>query len=286
MKNRVILLIALFGCCGIWSCNDDELTDTKESWLTPEQIEKNTIVLDSAFSLTIKAIGSADKIKKLAKAADSEEDFIRQMNLLTKDVFDESIEVAWKVKSEPYRNTEYDAARLLSFNLNDQLTDPLRSYASAIEEDAASHGGHEEQIEIHGVFLYADVVAALEGFELIMDHGNPDALDDAIDDFSAEPQSPVLIGLLLPAVQAAREARRQHGRDLHDYVMIDRIITGDQTAILRQQQKAAGYLGALDLLASGDYKKDDDIFISVAATRAIYLNTAAQLWHQAWAAYH
>src|SRR6187402_3610671 len=102
MKNRVFILLALCGCCGTWSCDDEQSTNTKSKWLTAEQIEKNSVVLDSAFSLTIKALGGSDKIKKLAAAAESEEDFIRQMDLLTKDVFDESIEIAWKIKSEPY----------------------------------------------------------------------------------------------------------------------------------------------------------------------------------------
>ena len=289
MKNRVFLLMALCGCCGNWSCNDDEqLTNTKAQWPTPEQIEKNSVVLDSAFSLTIKALGSADKIKKLA-AAESEENFIRQMDLLTKNVFDESIEIAWKVKSEPYRNPRYDAARLVSYNLNTQLIDPLRSYASAIEKDATRRGGHEGEIDIHGIVLsHNDVVEALEVFELIMKHDDPQTLDDAIDDFFAEHQSPVLVGLLLPAVQAAREAAARGGvrRDLHDFVMRDVLITSNQTVLHKQQQKAAGYLGGLDLLVSGEFKKGNENFVWLETMRAIYLNTTAQLWHQAWMAYH
>jgi hypothetical protein len=214
----------------------------------------------------------------------SEEGFIREMNRLTKDVFDEGIEIALKAKSEPYNNTKQNATRLINFNLNSFDKNPLHSYAAAIEDDAVGkdHSGELDLLSIS----WPNVVEVLEGFQLIMTQEDVETLGKDIDDLRARSEDPVYIALLLPAVQKVREAAERKGGVLIEVVMEDVIITSGQIAELQQQQRAAGYLGGLDLLVSNDFKKDNEMAASMEVTRAIYLNATAQLWHQAWEAYH
>jgi hypothetical protein len=284
MKKQVILITVLCGCCGLLNCGDDEpLTEDRLS-LSDEQLAQNYAVLDSAFSLTIKKLSGTNKVKKLVEGSGSEEEFMMEMNRMTMDVFDEAIEIALKIKDEPYKNSKQSAARLSDFNLNSLDNDPLRSFAAAIQHDADKD--HKGEIELLSI-SWPGVVEALEGFELIMTNDDAQVVDDAIDDLLAKSKEPIFVALLLPAVQKCREAARSvtKGQVMMESVFSDVIISSVMREEFFRQQKAAGYLGGLDLLVSGEYKKDNEAFVSMETTRAIYLNTTAQLWHQAWKVY-
>lgn len=280
----------------IFSCQekeDPQLTNEQIFDQVVENINNNAVLLDSAFDLTAKAIKSHGVLEKYLDKAESKEELITSLNELIEDIFDEAIEKNKKQLGLDVKRSTFTAGDSeLEKYLTNPLTDDdegLDKFAQAIDQQAEKK---PEWIEVESFSLgaipsslpteqlslnYERIHHSIEIFNLVKKFEDPEELDDAIDDFLADKGDNLIYPLLLPAIQAAREAAKPHQK-LEEIVFDEKL--SDYQSEWEQQQRGAGLLGGVELVVNDGYDNSNEKTMSVDVLRAVYQAIMTEMWSQ------
>ncbi len=295
MKKLLIFIPLLIFC--FTSCNDEnDLTEDENVAKLIESIQENSALLDSALDRTTALLKDGKIIKRNIEEADNKEEFIVQMNSAIGSIFDQTI-AHLTIKKQTPSLTKLRQDVLLAYIITSK--DHLDTYAAKVRSNAEARKGKGDQIEvlsyswlavssppIEQVSLnYTKISYILEVYELIMKYQQPVDLDNSIDlHIKSNEEIRVAIGLLLPAIQAAREAPRSHNT-LMKIVLASSVFDNklpDNMPELLQQQQAAAFLGGVDLLISEAFDHTNEKTVSTDVLRVIYENFMTELWSQTW----
>jgi hypothetical protein len=295
MKKLLIAAMLIVFC---FSSCDDESESKADS--TPSQlmdsIEENSVLLDSALARTTALLKGGELVKRTIEEAGKKQEFILEMNSVIENVFDSVLKQKSVKKQSPGLSIEQQDD-LLSVIVKSE-ENHINAYALKIKSNVDKKAGKDDWIAIesyswpsatagpteHVSLNYSKMVHIFEIYELIMTHQETADLDNAIDlHIKSNEDTRVAIGLLLPAVQMAREAARRH-TSLMDVVFSDKVFDEKPAdmPVLLQEQRAAAFLGGVNRLISEDFDSTNEKTASTDVLRSIYENMMTELWSQTW----
>ena len=299
MKKLPIFIPLLIFC--FISCNDEnDLTEEENVMKLVESIQENSALLDSALDRTTALLKDGKVIKRNIEEAEDKQEFIVQMNSAIESIFDQTSEHLTIKKQSPSL-TKLRQDIILTFIIKDK--DHLDAYAAKVRSNAEARKGKGDEIEILSYswpsastppieqvsFNYSKINYILQVYEMIMMYQEPRDLDNSIDlHIKSNAEIRVAIGLLLPAIQAARESARAHNSLMK--IALASTLFGNKLPEnmpeLLQEQRAAAFLGGVDLLIRKEFDNTNEKTASTDVLRVIYENLMTELWSQTWDAYN
>lgn len=286
---------------------------SKLAMVMEERVKVNESVLDSAFVEAGRLLTRSAIIDARTTAADKAE-FFAKLNELVDSVFDLQV----KARGETYAggvtvavgdvNGDGTSSQLAELLIKNQ-PDPLNGYANLIQTiiDRKSSQEGNTSADLDELFTIVDRVklngterqsymsvtpGALSDAKKIKDvvisgrNAGPDP-DSAIENLCIQYNIPKpLMALLLPAIQkvhnfdgTAESAETPYLKWLYS---LDQLTTDGISHDVVARYDAAGYLGALHLFVSDNYRSDNEDYASLLLFKARYQASLAMIFNDLW----
>lgn len=298
------------------SCNEDEVIPKKSeeelAQLTTEKVNANQVVIEDAFVETSNKVTKA-AIENALKTSSTKQAFIENMNALVEEVFENEIKSnSEQMASDVYikldgLDGEAIKTTVSEFILDPTSEDPLLGYANRIKslldaqaatgrsmltliekyvDEEASEAAPAEQVTLN--FAKIKIMYDLQTHVIRSGSNGVTAETDSEMDGILAQQGvpPVAIGLLLPAVQkfqnccAGETSSSPYFNWL--YANVNPEINGGLNRDIIRRYNAAGFMGALQMLLSDDYRNDNQDLASMLLLRARYQASLMFIWSDIW----
>lgn len=309
----VVITIVMFVSS---SCNEDEVipkrSDQELFEMTMEKIAANEGILEDVFAETATVV-TRTAIQNALKTSSTKAAFISNMNALVDEIFENEVKSnSGQLASDVFLKIdgakgESVAQTVSEFILDPNFEDPLVSYSnkvkSLVETGSASGRGllvliqkvvddeTSESAPAEQVSLNYDKIKVM--YELLHNvimagkEGMSAETDEQIDNILLQKGvPPVAIGLLLPAVQKIRECCPPETSSMPywewEKICVNPEINGGLNRDIIRRYNVAGFMGALQLLLSNEYKNDNQDLASMLLLRARYQASLMFIWNDIW----